>query len=172
MAMAIATFLPTYESRRFLRIEGNTLVQSADGWVLIALAVGIVVCAYNADGGDKNYRLAARILPLLGVGWLLLIWSNKDARTLHPVGLDGTVIADGPGEVASLGVGFYLAAVGVGIAATGTRLLWNATKPEPTVDDDDAYDDDDLDGDDLDGDDLDGDERRTVDGPSGPRSAS
>ncbi|MEB3065330.1 hypothetical protein [[Mycobacterium] zoologicum] len=150
LAMAVGTFLPTYESRRFLRIEGNTMVQSADGWILIALAVGVVVCAYSADDGDKNYRLAARILPLLGAGWLLLIWVNKDARTLHSVGLDGTMIADGPTEVANLGIGFYLVVVGVGVAATGTRLLWNATKPEPRdVDDDDGWDgDDELDDED------------------------
>ncbi|KKB98836.1 hypothetical protein WR43_12595 [Mycolicibacter arupensis] len=143
--MAIATFLPAYESRRFLRIEGNTLVQSADGWVLIALAVGIIVCAYKADSGDKNNRLAARILPLLGAGWLLLIWANKDARTLYPTGPEGEMIKDAPGEVGSLGIGFYLAAVGVGLAATGTRLLWNATKPPR--DDFDDFDDEDADED-------------------------
>nr|WP_152666022.1 hypothetical protein [Mycobacterium sp. UM_NZ2] len=146
-AMTIATFLPSYESRRYLRIEGNTLVQSADGWVLIALAVGIVVCSYNADNGNKNNRLAARILPLLGAGWLLLIWANKDARTLYPAALEGTPIKDGPGEVASLGIGFYLAAVGVGLAATGTRLLWNATKPRRDDVDDDFDDEDEASGD-------------------------
>ncbi|KLO26343.1 hypothetical protein ABW16_19700 [Mycolicibacter heraklionensis] len=145
VAMMIATFLPYFESRRFLRIEGNAMIQSADGWILIAVAIGVVVCAYHADQGERNYRIAARVLPLLGAGCLFVIWANKGARTLYPVGIDGTVNADAPGEVANLGVGFYLAAVGVGLAATGTRLLWNATKPEPSIvddDDDDEWDDD------------------------------
>ena len=144
LAMTIGTFLPSYESRRFLRIEGNTMVQSADGWILIALAVGIVVCAYKADDGDKNYRIATWILPLIGAGCLLVIWLNKGARTLYPIGLDGTPVDDAPGEVAGLGIGFYLAAVGVGLAATGTRLLWDATK-SPREDTDEDSDDDDVD---------------------------
>jgi hypothetical protein len=51
---------------------------------------------------------------------------------------------DAPGTAASLGIGFYLAAVGVTLAVGGTTLMWEATKPQAAnVIDDELWDDDD-----------------------------
>ena len=51
LAIALGTFLPFQESPRFREIEQNTLIQNPSGWVLIALALGIVVTGYRVGQG-------------------------------------------------------------------------------------------------------------------------
>ncbi|BBY33238.1 hypothetical protein BST33_11105 [Mycolicibacter minnesotensis] len=140
-AMLAAAFLPYVEPGRLDTVEGNTVIQSADGWRLIVSAAAIFVCAYRADSGGKRDRVIALFMPWLGITHILQLWLNKDARTVYPTGIHGM---DAPGTVASLGIGFYLAAVGVTVAVAGTTLLWEATKPQATnVIDDELWDDDD-----------------------------
>lgn len=44
----IGVFLPRADSKTFITVANNTLIQSTDGWIIIALAVGILGAAYAA----------------------------------------------------------------------------------------------------------------------------
>ncbi|TXI57542.1 hypothetical protein [Mycolicibacter arupensis] len=139
LTMLVAAFLPYVEPGRLGTVDGNTVIQSADGWRLILAAVATFICAYRADSGGKRDRVIALFMPWLGILHLVQLWLN--ARTVYPTGTHGM---DAPGTAASLGIGFYLAAVGVTLAVGGTTLMWEATKPQAAnVIDDELWDDDD-----------------------------
>jgi len=56
---------------------------------------------------------------------LLVIWlaTDKDLRTLYPVGLDGSIDSSQPGVVTNLGIAVYVAGVGVAAAFIGALML-------------------------------------------------
>lgn len=134
-AMAIAVFLPFNEPNGvFSRVEHNTLIQHG-GWPFIALAIGIAVGGFPASQRRGRWLAWPIALCLIGA-WHVFDWAtDKDSRTLYPVGIDGTVDTSKPGTVAPLGVALYVAGVGVAVALIGSLMLLR-THPNRDLDDD------------------------------------
>lgn len=127
LAMAVATFLPLYESSRFARIQENTLIQHG-GWMLIFVAGVIAVAAYRyAQGLTDSIFVPSGLSVLAGI-LLFFTVNDQSDRTLYPIGLDGNPIEDAPVTVAALGVGVYLAAAGIAVALVGSLMLWQARR--------------------------------------------
>lgn len=127
LAMAVATFLPLYESSRFARIAENTLIQHG-GWMLIFVAVVIAVAAYRyAQGLTDSVFVPIGLSVLAGI-LLFFTVNDQSDRTLYPIGLDGNPIEDAPVTVAALGVGVYLAGAGIAVALVGSLMLWQARR--------------------------------------------
>ena len=77
LAIALGTFLPFQESPRFREIEQNTLIQNPSGWVLIALALGIVVTGYRVGQGLSTKWWQPTLLSVGAALWVLLIATKK-----------------------------------------------------------------------------------------------
>jgi hypothetical protein len=123
-AMALSTFLPLDEPAGFQMVTHNTLIQH-DGWMLIAVAVGIAAGGFRASQKPGQWVRPAVLCVLAGGGvtfWLL----NKSMRTLYPIGRDGTLDTSQPGTVAALGIALYVAGAGVAIALVGSLMLRNS----------------------------------------------
>lgn len=128
LAMVIATFLPLNESGRFGRIEDNTLIQQG-GWVLIALAIWTALGGYYVDQGRQKVALV--IVPTILAGlWVVYITATAGTQTLYPVGPDGHPDTSLPGTTATMGIGIYLAGVGVAVAFVGALMLRKPTRRE------------------------------------------
>ncbi|MGF2952105.1 hypothetical protein ACOJVP_07120 [Mycobacterium sp. THU-M116] len=128
VAIAISTFLPLVEPIvTFSRVADNTLIQH-DGWTLVALALGIAVSGYRLSRGRWSVRWLPIVLcvvaALLAVGYV----TNKDLRTLYPVGPDGNPITTQPGTLADFGIAIYVAGAGVAAASVGSLLLLRIAK--------------------------------------------
>ena len=80
--MTIGTFLPSYESRRFLRIEGNTMVQSTDGWILMMNDRARHLLRF--DGTIGNLRLT-QLPQFAGVDLWGRLYAPKSAAAATPV---------------------------------------------------------------------------------------
>jgi hypothetical protein len=136
-AMAIAAFLPLDEPNSVFRaVEHNTLIQNG-GVLLVAFAVGIAASGFQASQRRGNW-LALPIVLCILAGLAIVRWaSNKDLRTLYPVGLDGSVDTSKPGTVAPLGIALYVAGAGVAVALIGSVMLrqtkGNPAAPDPLV---------------------------------------
>jgi hypothetical protein len=120
-AMALSTFLPLDEPGGFQMVTHNTLIQH-DGWMLIAVAIGIAAGGFRASQKPRQWVRSAVLCVLAGGGvtfWFL----NKSMRTLYPIGLDGTLDTSQPGTVAALGIALYVAGAGVAIAFVGSLML-------------------------------------------------
>lgn len=121
--MAIAAFLPLNEpAGPFGRVQHNTLIQNG-GWSLIALAIGIAASGVRASQRRGNWLAFPIILCVLAGLSVFGMFTDKDSRTLYPVGLDGTVDSSKPGTVAPLGIALYVAGAGVAIALAGSAML-------------------------------------------------
>lgn len=131
--MALATFLPFNEPNGLFRtIEHNTLIQHG-GWTFIALAIGIATAAIRSSQSKRNWFAAAIILCVLAGLQVFFLATDKDSRTLYPVGLDGTLDTTKP-TVAPLGIALYVAGFGVAIALFGSFMLRRPDTERPEDD--------------------------------------
>jgi hypothetical protein len=126
--MAISTFLPLVEPiNAFRRVEDNTLIQH-DGWMLIALTLGIAASGYRVSRGGSTVRWVPIVLCVLAAGLIVFYANDKDLRTLYPVGPDGNPITTQPGMVANLGIAIYVAGAGVAAALIGSVILGQSAR--------------------------------------------
>lgn len=121
-ALAISMFLPFVQPVSALRtVESNTLIQHGGWWLLVA-ALGIAASGYRVSRTGTKERWTPVVLCAIAAA-IVLFDSNKDMRTLSPVGPDGTVDTSQPGVVASLGIAIYVAWAGVAAALIGSLML-------------------------------------------------
>jgi hypothetical protein len=126
--MAISTFLPLVEPiNAFRRVEDNTLIQH-DGWMLIALTLGIAASGYRVSRGGSTVRWVPIVLCVLAAGLIVFYANDKDLRTLYPVGPNGNPITTQPGMVANLGIAIYVAGAGVAAALIGSVILGQSAR--------------------------------------------
>ena len=130
IAMAVAAFLPLAEpTGAFRLVRENTLIQHG-GWMLIAVAVGIAASGFWASQGKaaELVWLPASLCVVAAIG--IVFWAtNKDLRTLYPIGFDGTVDTSQPAIVTPLGVAIYVAGAGVAVALIGSLMLSQSGRP-------------------------------------------
>jgi hypothetical protein len=116
--IVIGTFLPRAESKQFITVADNTLIQSGEGWAFIGLAVGIAAAAYAAY---SRSRRGWAVTVLGGIVIALAIYNGTGDRlkleSLYPgaratFGLSTT-------EQASPGTGIYMVGAGGAIALFG-----------------------------------------------------
>lgn len=126
--MTVSAFLPAFEPKGFRNIVGNTLAQQGYWWV-IAFGLAVAVTAYLADVGEhpKWWYNPMAISVLAGI-YLIAIATDKDARTMYPVKLDGTPDSTAPGVVVDLGVAVYVYGVGIVVAFVGALIIRNSMK--------------------------------------------
>jgi len=118
LAMLIAIFLPRVESTSFGGVAENTLIQSGDGWIYVALSIGIAGAAYRAfRRGTKT--VAVIVMGLIAVGVAIYHGTNEELLTLYPVNPNGEVSAFAEGRKASPAAGIYLAGLGGLLAVVG-----------------------------------------------------
>jgi hypothetical protein len=132
--MAVAVFLPLWDeaSTTFLRVTGNSLLQSGYGWATL------VVVAISAASLFRIYQRGQRAWwP--GVGGALVvvqafvIGTSEDTMTLCAQSETGTVL-DQSCQVADPGLGVYAAGVGgalLALAGLFIARLPAPAKPEP-----------------------------------------
>lgn len=107
----IAIFLPRVESNSFFRVEKNTLIQSGDGWILIALAVGIAAAVWRVLVQQRKMRTVA-ILGLIAIAVAVYDGTGDRVRLASLADPSQT-------EKASPGIGIYAAGLGGALAAIG-----------------------------------------------------
>ena len=97
--------------------------------MLIAVALGIAVCGFWVNQRDSDAWSGLVILCVLaGIG--VVVWAtDKDIRTLYPVGVGGTADTSQPGVVAPLGIAIYVAGAGVAVALVGSLMLRQSGQP-------------------------------------------
>lgn len=123
LAMALAAFLPLDEpTGLFGMVRDNTLIQHG-GWTLIALAVGIAASGFRASQRKGNWWVLPVVLCVLAAIALANWATDKDLRTLYPIGANGNLDTSQPGMVASLGIAIYVAGAGVALALVGSLML-------------------------------------------------
>jgi hypothetical protein len=129
-ALAISVFLPLDQPTGLFRmVQDNTLIQHG-GWWLILLALGIAVNGYRASRGNTEERWLVLIFCIIAAGLVIFDASNKDFRTLYPIGPDGNPITTQPGTVASLGIAIYVAGAGVAAAFMGALTFFQSARKE------------------------------------------
>jgi hypothetical protein len=135
IAMAISAFLPLVEPiNAFRMVEDNTLIQHG-GWVLIALALGIVASGYRVSQGRRTSSgFGPIVLCVIAAAFIVINANDKDLRTLYPVGPDGNPITTQPGMVANLGIAIYVAGAGVAAAFIGSVMLLRSVKERVPAD--------------------------------------
>jgi ribosomal protein L37AE/L43A len=127
-AMAIAAFLPLDEPAGVFRmVEHNTLIQHS-GWQLIVLGVGIAAAGFRVSQRKGNGWAFPVVLCVLAAIRIVMWATDKDLRTLYPVGPDGTLINSQPGTAVPLGIAVYVAGAGVGVALIGSLMLRQTEK--------------------------------------------
>jgi hypothetical protein len=138
LLMIISVFLPQVEETTFsfAGIAENTLIQSGDGWILLALAAGVIGSTYRAyQAGEAGWTVV--VLGVLAVVYAFYAGSNDEALTLYPLDAQGNPDASQGGEVAKPGIGIYAAGVGGALAAFGgwQQRTWEfvgpVTQPAP-----------------------------------------
>ena len=134
LAIALGAFLPFQESPRFGRIEQNHLIQGVNGWVLVALALGILVTGYRAGQGLSNKSGPPIFLSLTAAGAVLNVAGDKSLRTLYPIGLNGEIDTSHPGTVSELGIAVYVAGAGAVMAFIGALMLRQAIRDAAGID--------------------------------------
>jgi MFS family permease len=136
--IVIAAFLPLVEPPGgFRRVEENTPIEHSGGWMLIALAFGIAASGYRVSRGRRREGWVPIVLCVMAAVLIVLNSSDKDLRTLYPVGPDGNPITTQPGKVANLGIAIYVAGAGVAAAFIGSVMLLRSAKHELDASDDD-----------------------------------
>jgi hypothetical protein len=124
VAMVISAFLPLVEPTGvFRRVEENTPIEHSGGWMLVALAFGIAASGCRVSQGRWKEGWIPIALCVTAAGLIVLNSSNKDLRTLYPVGPDGNPITTQPGMVANIGMAIYVAGAGIAAAFIGSVML-------------------------------------------------
>ena len=134
VAIALGAFLPFQESPRFGRIEQNHLIQNMNGWVLVALALGILVTGYRAGQGLSNKSGPPIWLSLSAAADVVNVARDKSLRTLYPIGLNGEIDTSHPGTVAELGIAIYVAGAGAVMAFIGALMIRQAIRDAAGID--------------------------------------
>jgi hypothetical protein len=126
--LLIAVFLPMADSSRFAHVGGNSLIQHAQGWIAVVVAVGTAVLAYQSLAG----RVRSRALMLIGLAVIILavLWGTSDdlltltsSAPTEGLGLQETLEVMSFEEKASPGIGIYAVGVaGLLIGAGGAML--------------------------------------------------
>ena len=119
--MIIGVFLPRVESQQFFKVP-DTLFQSGDGWIFIALAICIEVAVGAAMSGRRR-TYAVLVLAMLGiaVGTYYGTGERLELSSLNPAA--AAALGGGSTEKASPGTGLYAVVAGSGLAAVGGLLL-------------------------------------------------
>jgi hypothetical protein len=118
--MIIGAFLTRVESPQFFRVPDNTLIQSGDGWIFIALAIFIAVAVYAAIRGQRR-TYAVLILAVLGIG-VAIFNGTGDRLELSSLNPAAAAVL-GSTQKTSPGTGLYAVGAGSGLAAFGGLLL-------------------------------------------------
>lgn len=120
----VSVFLPALETSAFSHIEGNTLIQSGNGWLILGFSIGVLGGTYRVYNSHKPTWWVAVL------GGLILasaIYSGTGSRTkLHSVlGVAGRHL-----EVTGTpAVGIYAAGVAGVLAIIGGSILAGRTIP-------------------------------------------
>jgi hypothetical protein len=128
--MAVAAFLPYLEATGiFSRVKENTLIQH-EGWPLLLFALLALLTGYrNYSEGRRGW--APILWGTLGLAVAIYIASNKEIRTLYPIGLNGEANTSEGGRVASIGIGIYVAGAGGILTALGGLQMRKAELAAP-----------------------------------------
>ena len=113
----VSVFLPALEASAFSRIEGNTMIQSGTGWLIIGCAVGVFGAAYRVYS-KRTTTWSVFFLGLVILGGA--VYTGTGSRTeLHSVASFGgrTLTVNG-----SPAVGLY-AAGAAGVLAMFAGLI-------------------------------------------------
>lgn len=119
LALLVAVFLPRVESAAFFAgIQQNTLIQTGDGWPLVAIAIGIAGAVY------RSWRLGRRgwavmVLAALAIAIAVYDGTSRESLTLYRIDRNGEPDILGGSEKAKPGVGIYLAGAGGVLALIG-----------------------------------------------------
>ncbi len=129
-ALALAAFLPLDEAAGpFGRVEQNTLIQHG-GWQLIVLAIAIAAAGFRASQHRDQARVGAIILCVLAAIRTIAWATDKDLRTLYPVGPGGALDTSHPGTVVDLGIAIYVAGFGLALASVGSLMFFQRGRHE------------------------------------------
>lgn len=122
VAITIATFLPLTEATGvFSTVQSNTMIQSG-GWWFLLLAAGIAGTGYQVCFQKPTNYAWPIINCFLAAGYTAVLASDKESRTLYPVGPNGGPDTSGPGELTDFGIAIYVAGVGVAAALLGSLV--------------------------------------------------
>lgn len=117
--VALAAFLPLNEpSSAFVRVESNSLIQH-EGWWLIVLGALIVLVAVTV----RKRAVWVCVLAVLAGAAVVHFGSDKELRTLYPIGTNGEPNPEANGTVVPLGVAVYVAGVGAALAFVGGWVM-------------------------------------------------
>jgi len=123
--MCVGVFLPLWDSGSvtgFTRIQGNSLLQSAHGWVALATAPLAAISLYRAwrSGSQPSWPL---INGLSLIGYAVYTGARADTMTLCSTGENGVALP-GTCQIAQPGLGVYaVGAGGVILAVSGLMML-------------------------------------------------
>ena len=120
--MVISVFLPRVEANTFGRIAQNTLIESGDGWIFIALAVLVVGATWHAYQHQRR-SFAPVVLGAIGIGYAIYEGVSKSSLRLCPI--DSSIL-NSACEQATPSIGIYAAGIGSLLVAIGGYQIWRA----------------------------------------------
>ncbi len=134
VAIALGAFLPFQESTHYARIEQNHLIQGFNGWVLLALALGILVTGSRAGQGLRRWSRPPVALSFIAAIAVFSIARDKNLQTLIPFGLNGAVDTSQSSVASALGVALYVAGAGAAMALIGSLIIYQAIEQSAGID--------------------------------------
>ena len=134
VAIALGAFLPFQESTRYSRVEQNHLIQGFNGWVLVALALGILVTGYTSWSGTYAKVAAASRLVFYCGNSRVQFARDKNLQTLIPFGLNGAVDTSQSSVASALGIALYVAGAGAAMALIGSFMIYQAIEQSAGID--------------------------------------
>jgi hypothetical protein len=125
IGVLVGAFLPQADSSQFQNVSGNSLIQSGDGWILIAAAIGIaggIFAAYQPRA--FGWGVATIVIGAAVAAGVAIYDGTGDRLTVESTakGAVARYLAPKP-EQASAGTGIYVAGVGAGLAAIGGLVM-------------------------------------------------
>jgi hypothetical protein len=122
LLMVVGVFLPRVESRQFLTVADNTLIQSGDGWIFIGLAIAIAGASYAALRRQRR-AFAVLVLGLAAVA-LAIYEGTGDRLELRSLNPGARSVLNLPNaEQGSPGIGIYMVGAGGALAALAGLTL-------------------------------------------------
>ena len=102
-------------------MASNTIVQNGE-WLIPIFGLVVALAAIN------SYRLRRKvsliILTIILGGLIVVLASDKNSRTLYPIGSSGVTDESGPGEVVPFGIAIYVAGLGAIMAFMGSVAMY------------------------------------------------